>query len=93
MSNDNNDRKFSVKKLQPFFVDEIANISISPNGACRLQFASWQTNEDGEPLRVDSEIILTLQTLRTLSDALPNAIDTAEQEISERKKALREASH
>ncbi len=87
MSNEKKERSFNVKKLQPFFVDEIANISISPNGACRLQFASWQTDEDGKPLRVDSEIILTLQTLRTLSDALPNAIESALKEISERKKA------
>lgn len=86
MSNSKTERKFDVKKLQPFFIDEVANISINQNGACRLQFASWQTNEDGKPLRVDSEIILTLQTLRSLSEALPNAIDSALKEINERKK-------
>lgn len=86
MSNENNERSFDVKKLQPFFIDEIANISISPNGACRLQFASWQTDEDGKPLRVDSEIILTMQTLESLADALPNAIKAAEQQLSERRK-------
>lgn len=93
MNKDKEDRKFAVKKLQPFFVDEIANISISPNGACRLQFASWQTNENGEPLRVDSEIILTLKTLQTLSDALPNAITAAAQEISDRKNANGDQNH
>lgn len=86
MSNENKERSFDVKKLQPFFIDEIANISISPNGACRLLFASWQTDEDGQPLRVDSEIILTMQTLESLAEALPNAIEVAKQQLSERNK-------
>lgn len=93
MSNQGTERSFSVKKIQPYFVDEIANISISPNGACRLQFASWQTDENGEPLRVDSELIMTMKTLRTLSDALPNAISAAVQKISERDKVTLDKGH
>ncbi len=78
--------EFSVKKLSPFFVDEVANISISPNGACRLQFATWQTNEEGKPLRVDSEIILTIQSLKMLSDSLPKAIEQAEKMMAQSPK-------
>ena len=75
--------EITVKKLTPFFIDEIANISISPNGACRLQFATWQTTEKGEPLRLDSEVILTAQTLRMLSDSLPKAIEKANQFLAQ----------
>ena len=78
------DVAFAIKKLTPFFVDEIANISISPNGACRLQFITWQTGEDGKSLRVDSEIILTIQSLKMMSDSLPKAIDQADKIISQR---------
>ena len=79
--------EIAIKKLSPFFIDEIANISISPNGACRLQFATWQTTEKGEPLRVDSEVILTIQSLKMLSDSLPKAIEQADQFLA---KNLRE---
>lgn len=80
------DVEFAIKKLTPFFVDEVANISISPNGASRLQFATWQTTEGGEPLRVDSEIILTIQSLKMLSDSLPKAIEQAEKFMEQKLK-------
>jgi len=79
------DIKFTVKKLSPFFIDEIANISISPNGACRLQFITWQTGDDGNALRVDSEVILTIQSLKTLSQSLPEAIDQADEMMTQRQ--------
>ena len=78
---ESNETKFSVKKLAPFFIDEIVNISINPNGACRLQFATWQTGEDNKPLRVDSEIIMTKQTMNMLKEALPHAMSVAEAEM------------
>lgn len=85
MSDNTNEQKqkdgaaeFSVKKVSPYFIDEVANISISPNGACRIQFATWQNETDGSPQRVDSEIIMTVQTMRRLSDALPKAMSQAD---------------
>ena len=78
------DVEFAVKKLSPFFIDEIANISISPNGACRLQFITWQTGDDGKALRVDSEVILTIQSLKLLSDSLPKAIEQSNKMMSQR---------
>lgn len=89
------DAKFSVRKLEPFFIDEVANISISPNGACRLQFITWQTGKDNKPLRMDSEIILTIQSLKTLASSLPQAIEQAEKAMTERqnKPAINKTSH
>lgn len=74
--------EFRVKKLSGQFVDEVANISISPNGACRLQFCTWATDEQNQPVRVDSELIMTMNTLNTLADALPKAIEQAKNAMS-----------
>ena len=76
---------FTVKKLSGFFVDEIANISIAPNGACRLNFATWGTDNEGNAQRIDSEVILTIQTLKALSEALPKAIERAEAMMTQRQ--------
>lgn len=88
MSNDDDQpqkAEFTIKKLNSFFVDEVANISISPNGACRLQFVSWQTAEDGKPVRVDSEVIMTIQSLKLLSESLPQAISQSEEIMQQRQ--------
>ena len=76
--------EFTVKKLSSFFVDEVANISIAPNGACRIQFVTWGSDSQGQAERVDSEVILTIQTLKSLSDALPKAIDQSEKLMAQR---------
>ena len=65
---------FKRRKLSPVFVDDIRNISISPNGACRLHFSTWNTDEEDEPVRVDSEVIMTVQSLKVLAEALPQAL-------------------
>lgn len=56
------------------FVDEISNISIAPNGAGRLHFLAWSTDDSGQSLRIDSELILTRTILNTLAEALPKAL-------------------
>lgn len=76
--------KFQIKKLQPLFVDEVSNISIAPNGACRVYFSTWNTNEQNESIRVDAEVIMTITSLKALANALPGAIDAAEKAIVER---------
>ena len=78
---------FKIKKLSPFFIDEVSNISISPNGACRLQFVSWQTSEEGKPVRVDSEVIMTSQTMTLLADSLPKAMEQASSMLKQRSDA------
>ncbi len=65
------------RKPSPLFVDDVSNISIAPNGACRLYFTTWSTGNDNKPLQVQSEIILTIQSLKTLAEALPKAIEQA----------------
>lgn len=65
---------FARQKLPARFVDDVSNISISPNGACRLHFLTWSTDDEGQPLRLDTELILTHATLSTLADALPRAL-------------------
>lgn len=77
--------KFQVKKLQPLFVDEVSNISIAPNGACRVYFSTWNTNEHNESVRVDAEIIMTISSLKSLANALPSAIEAAEKAMAERE--------
>ncbi len=67
----------SVKKLPPYFIDEIRNIAIAPNGACRLHMSTWGTGVDDKTQRVDSEIVMTLQALRNLSTVLPKVIEAA----------------
>lgn len=67
------------RKLSPLFVDDVSNISIAPNGACRLHFTTWSTGDDNKPLQVQSEIIMTIQSLKVLAEALPKAIEQAEQ--------------
>ena len=74
------------RKLNPLFVDDVSNISIAPNGACRLHFTTWSTGDDNKPLQVQSEVIMTIQSLKVLAEALPKAIEQAEcvgQEMSE----------
>lgn len=68
------DLGYSRKKLSAHFVDDITSIAISPNGACRLYFATFSATDDGRPLRIDSELITTRATLQKLSEALRNAI-------------------
>lgn len=63
------------KKLAPHFVDEISNISIAPSGACRIYFNTWSTDDSGKALRVESELIMTMQSLTSLAEALPQAIE------------------
>ena len=82
---DNSSRKISPtqqpeitqRKLSPLFVDDVSNISIAPNGACRLYFTTWSTGDDNKPLQVQSEIIMTIQSLKVLAEALPKAIEQA----------------
>jgi len=69
------------QKLPARFVDEISNISISPNGACRLHFLTWSTDDTGQPIRIDTELILTRATLGTLSEALPEALAQAKEPL------------
>lgn len=69
---------FARQKLPARFVDDVSNISISPNGACRLHFLTWTTDDEGQPLRIDIELILTCTTLSTLAEALPEALAQAE---------------
>lgn len=64
----------SRKKLTAHFVDEVTSISVAPNGACRLYFSTWSTDDSGAPLRVDAEVIMTRQSLETLAEALPKAL-------------------
>jgi len=73
---------FTRQKLPARFVDDIANISISPNGACRLHFCTWSTDEQGQPLRIDTELILTRSTLNTLAEALPRALAQADESLA-----------
>lgn len=75
---------FTRKRLAAHFVDDVSNIAIAPNGACRLYFSTWSTDESGQPQRIDSELIMTLNSLRTLSGALPKAIEAAEKAIDEK---------
>jgi len=63
------------------FVDEISNISIAPNGACRLYLLTWSTDDSGQSLRIDSELILTRSTLTILTEALPKSLGQAEQTL------------
>lgn len=67
------------KKLAPHFVDEISNISIAPSGACRIYFNTWSTDDSGKALRVESELIMTIQSLTSLAKALPDVIEQAGQ--------------
>ena len=83
--NESKSAEFTVKKLSSFFVDEVANISIAPNGACRLQFVTWGSDEQGQPQRIDSEVILTIQSLKSLSEALPKAIEQSEKVMAQRQ--------
>ncbi len=69
--------EIAQRKLSPLFVDDVSNISIAPNGACRLFFTTWSTGDDNKPVQVQSEIIMTLQSLKTLAEALPKAIEQA----------------
>ena len=50
--------EITQRKLSPLFVDDVSNISIAPNGACRLYFTTWSTGDDNKPLQVQSEIIM-----------------------------------
>ncbi len=77
--------EISQRKLSPLFVDDVSNISIAPNGACRLYFTTWSTGEDNKPVQVQSEIIMTIQSLKLLAKALPKAIEQAEISIGEKK--------
>ena len=79
------EKEFTVKRLVPFFVDDVANISISPNGSSRIYFISWQSDESGEPLRVDSEIIMTTKTLTSLANNLPKAIRQASEILKSKR--------
>lgn len=79
--------EIKTKKLPAHFVDEVSNIAISPNGACRVYFHTWSTHEEGQPLRLDSELIMTIQSLKSMADALPKAIERAEQTLAERNNA------
>lgn len=58
------------RRLAAHFVDEVTNITLSANGACRLHFATWSVEADGTPVRVDSELIATRVTLERLGEAL-----------------------
>lgn len=80
------------KKLPARFVDEISNITISPNGACRLHFCTWSTDDHGHTLRIDTELILTRQTLTTLTEALPKALAQVDQSLDAEKKKSAKAS-
>jgi len=89
---DSNKPEVTVKKLKSHFIDEVANISISPNGACRLQFCTWTTDEQNQPVRVDSELILTMSTLEILANALPNAIEQAKNTMNRMHKSIKSES-
>ena len=69
---------FKRKKLPPHFVDEVSNISIAPNGASRIHFHTWSTDDEGQPVRIDAELIMTTKSLEALADALPKAISQAQ---------------
>jgi hypothetical protein len=84
----NDGQGFSRRRLAAHFVDDVSNIAIAPNGACRLYFSTWSTDETGQPQRVDSELIMTLNSLRTLANALPKAIEAAEKAVDERADAI-----
>ncbi len=55
-----NQAEIAQRKLSPLFVDEVSNISIAPNGACRLYFTTLSTGDDNKPLQVQSEVIMTI---------------------------------
>ncbi|MFW2439269.1 MAG: hypothetical protein ACN4GR_07845 [Arenicellales bacterium] len=77
--------EITQRKLSPLFVDDVSNISIAPNGACRLYFTTWSTGDDNNPVQVQSEIIMTIQSLKILAEGLPKAIEQAvraEQEMA-----------
>ena len=78
--------EITQRKLSPLFVDDVSNISIAPNGACRLYFTTWSTGDDNKPLQVQSEIIMTIQSLKVLAEALPKAIEQAEAVCQEKAK-------
>lgn len=79
--------QFKIKKLQPIFIDEVSNISIAPNGACRVYFSTWNTDENNQSTRVDAEVIMTISSLKALSTALPGAIEAAEIAMAQREAA------
>ena len=62
------------RKLAAHFVDEITNIALSSNGASRIYFATWSMDEQGRPLRIDSELIMTRETIKRLAEVLPGAL-------------------
>lgn len=83
---------FARQKLPARFVDEVSNITIAPNGACRLHFCTWSTDDHSQPLRVDTELILTHQALTTLAEALPKALARVDQSLAADKKESTKAS-
>ena len=84
---------YARKKLPPHFVDEVMNIAISPNGACRLTFGTWNTDEQDQPVRIDTELIMTLQSLEKLSEALPKAIAQVKAQSRQAQEARQQSKH
>lgn len=75
----------TTHKQSSLFVDQVLNISISPNGACRIHFVSWQTDQHGQQCRLDSELIMTIKTVQSLATNLPKALSQANQTLKRNK--------
>ncbi|GJL83294.1 MAG: hypothetical protein DHS20C01_29280 [marine bacterium B5-7] len=74
ISNNPSDDAPRYRKLAAHFVDELTNVSVSPNGACRLYFTTWSVDQGSIPVRVESEVIMTTDTLNRLADVLPRVL-------------------